>query len=827
MPLRCLRTLVLLSIVLVLSSFVLQAQSALQFVPVNPPCRVVDTRGAQGQFGGPPIPGSQSRSFAIPEGSCNIPTTAAAYAFNVTAVPMGVLHYLTVWPTGQQQPAISTLNSLDGRTKANAAVVPAGTGGAISVYATDQTNVVFDINGYFVPASTSTWAFFPLTPCRIVDTRGSSGTFGGPYLGGGQERDFPLLQGPCTINPSASAYSLNITALPRTGHLGYLTVWPTNPGGPPEVSTLNAQTGTATANAALISGGEQGAISVYPTQDTDLLLDINGYFAPATSAPQPLSLYTLPPCRLLDTRNGNGAFTGMRPVPVLEGPCNVPSAQAYVLNATVIPQNHGLFGYLSLWPDAEGMPVVSTLNARDGYVTSNMAIVPTLNGDIDAYNSSAANLVVDIFSYFAAIGTLTITTNSLPAATVNYPYTMTLGATGGVQPYTWSLSPGSLPQGLSLDPASGIISGTPTMAGDNPFGIQVTDSESPAQATATNLDIYVNSTIQQLSILTTSLPSGSQNVGYNTTLAVTGGITPYSWSIVSGNLPQGLQLNSGTGAITGTPTGAGVSNFTVQVSDGESPPTTANKALSITISPAVPLSITTTTLPAGTAGTAYSAPLTAVGGVYPYTWSVISGTLPNGLSLNPNTGTINGVPTAAGTSPFTVQVADSETPAVSTTAQLSIVINPGSGGNLGLLSGNYAFYLNGFNSSGSWTLAGSFISNGNGVVTSGMIDYNSVTGRPINSAVSGNYSISTTGLNVITLQGQSWGPMTFAFVLDSAGNGRLIEYDDTTGQAAAAQERCGRQTRVPLHSTPSTVTGSWARPAPTTQAVTFRLGNSQ
>lgn len=322
------------------------------------------------------------------------------------------------------------------------------------------------------------------------------------------------------------------------------------------------------------------------------------------------------------------------------------------------------------------------------------------------------------------------------------------------------------------------------MAGDNPFGIQVTDSESPAQATATNLDIYVNSTIQQLSIVTTALPSGSQNVGYNTTLAVTGGITPYGWSIVSGNLPHGLQLNSGTGAISGTPTGAGVSNFTVQVSDGESPPTTANKALSITISPAVPLSITTTTLPAGTAGTAYSAPLTAVGGVYPYTWSVTAGTLPNGLNLNPSTGTINGVPTVAGTSPFTVQVADSETPAVTATAQLSIVINPGGGGNLGLLSGNYAFYVNGFNASGAWALAGSFISNGNGVITSGMIDYNPLGGQPINTAVSGNYSISTTGLNLITLQGQSWGPMTFAFVLDSTGNGRIIEYDDTTGQGS-------------------------------------------
>jgi hypothetical protein len=567
--------------------------------------------------------------------------------------------------------------------------------------------------------------------------------------------------------------------------LGYLTVWPTAPGNPPTVSTLNAPTGTATANAALIPGGEQGAISVYATQDTDLLIDINGYFALSTADPQQaLSLYTLPPCRVLDTRQGNGSFVGTLPVAVLQSPCNVPSAQAYVLNATVIPKNHGYYGYLSLWPDAEGQPVVSTLNARDGYVTSNMAIVPTLNGDVDAYGSHPGDLVLDIFSYFAPIMPLTITTTSLPSATVNYNYSTTVGASGGVMPYTWSLSSGALPQGLNLDPASGVISGTPTMSGDSSFNVQVTDAELPAMASVRVLDIDVSSSIQQLSVVNASLPAGTQNAGYNTMLAATGGITPYTWSISTGSLPAGLQLNTSTGAIIGTPAGAGVSNFTVQVLDSEGPPVTASKALSITITPAVPLSITTTSLPAGTAGTAYSAPITAIGGVYPYTWSVISGTLPGGLNLNPSTGAISGMPTYAGTSPFTVQVADSETPTVSATAQLSIVINPSGGGNLGLLSGNYAFYLNGFTSAGAWTLAGSFISNGNGVITSGMIDYNSITGQPINTTVSGNYSISTNGLNLITLQGQSWGPVTFSFVLDSSGNGRLIEYDDTTGRGS-------------------------------------------
>ncbi|MFI5118138.1 MAG: hypothetical protein ACHP8B_15710, partial [Terriglobales bacterium] len=126
----------------------------------------------------------------------------------------------------------------------------------------------------------------------------------------------------------------------------------------------------------------------------------------------------------------------------------------------------------------------------------------------------------------------------------------------------------------------------------------------------------------------------------------------------------------------------------------------------------------------------------------------------------------------------------SETPPVTASAPLSIVISPGGGGNPGALSGNYAFYLNGFTSSGAWTLAGSFISDGNSHITSGVVDGNSVTGQPFNATVSGTYWIAANGLNTITIQGQSFGPATFAFVLDSSANGRIIRYDDTTGQGS-------------------------------------------
>ncbi len=460
---------------------------------------LADTRLPNGPFGGPAIPGKTSRDFAIPNSACNIPHSAAAYSLNITVVPQGRLDYLTAWPAGQAQPLVSTLNSPNGQTKANAAIIPAGSDAAISIYVTDTTNVVLDINGYFVSASSSTLAFFPLTPCRVADTRGPDGPLGGPSLNGGQQWDFPLLASSCAIPYVAQAYSLNFTVVPK-GPLGYLTVWPA--GQPqPLVSTLNAPTGATTANAAIAVGGLSGAISVYPTGDTDLVIDIDGYFAPTDSGPGPLSLYTLAPCRLLDTRNAAGAFTGTIAVDVTGSPCKVPDAQAYVLNATVVPE--GPLDYLTLWPNQEGQPYVSTVNAWDGATNANMAMVATLNSSINAFASDPTDVVLDIFSYFAAITPLNVITSSLPAGTIDTSYSASLRATGGITPYSWSIAIGSLPAGLNLNSSTGAITGTPTGAGTWVFTVQVADSEEPPATATAQLSITIAP--RTLSITTTSL----------------------------------------------------------------------------------------------------------------------------------------------------------------------------------------------------------------------------------------------------------------------------------------------------------------------------------
>ena len=360
----------------------------IQFTPVTP-CRLVDTRQT-----GDPIQGGTSQNYTLPQlGGCGIPASAAAYSLNVTVVPITTLGYLTIWPAGEAQPTTSLLNSPDGRIKANAAIVPAGTSGAVSVFVTDTTNVILDIDGYFTTPGSGTYQFYPLTPCRIVDTRSGDGGM----LQAGVERDYSIA-GNCGIPSSATAYSFNVTVLPAAGGLDYLTVWPQGES-QPVVSTLNDNTGTVVANAAIVPAGSLNATAFYAhSNSTNLLVDVNGYFAaPGTGG---FSMYPVAPCRVLDTRQSGGSFVGEKTVNVVGSACAPPSnAAAYIFNATVVPPGPML--YLSLWPDGEQQPVVSTLNAEDGFITSNMAIVPTSNGSIDAYAYALTQLILDISGYFA------------------------------------------------------------------------------------------------------------------------------------------------------------------------------------------------------------------------------------------------------------------------------------------------------------------------------------------------------------------------------------------------------------------------------------------
>lgn len=331
------------------------------------------------------------------------------------------------------------------------------------------------------------------------------------------------------------------------------------------------------------------------------------------------------------------------------------------------------------WSIAAGsLPPGLMLNSATGQVSGTPSQAGTFSFTAQATDSlsaaATANLSIAINPPPNPL-TITTTSSQLPTGTAGVAYPSTnLAASGGTPSYTWTLTSAAstFPAGLTLN-NGGTISGTPTAAGSYNFTVQVKDS---LNATATaNLSITINSA---LAVTTSSLPTGAVATAYPATnLAATGGAPPYAWTLTTGAItfPPGLML-SRLGGISGTPTAAGTFHFTVQVTDSTNATGTAN--LSIIINPAPSLTIMTTALPNGTAGTAY--PLTnlaATGGSPPYTWTLNSAanTFPAGLTLS-SAGQISGTPTATGTYNFTVQAQDSL--GGTATANLSIVINPAS-----------------------------------------------------------------------------------------------------------------------------------------------------
>lgn len=261
---------------------------------------------------------------------------------------------------------------------------------------------------------------------------------------------------------------------------------------------------------------------------------------------------------------------------------------------------------------------------------------------------------------------VSITTTTLPNGAPNVPYSATLVATGGVLTYRWSVAVGNLPPGLTLDAAKGQISGTPTTVGTFPFTIQITDF---IGGTATKA--YTVTIGPLLTITTLSLPGGALLQPYSQTLATTNGTAPFAWTVSSGTLPTGLQLNGVTGVISGTPSSLGTFQFTAQVTDTNS--ATATRSFSITITN--PLVITSGDFSANVL-TSVSQTLTATGGTPPYTWSVFPKTLPAGLQLNTTTGVISGTTSVGGTFPVLFTASDANGLTGTKTINITIILPP-------------------------------------------------------------------------------------------------------------------------------------------------------
>ena len=311
------------------------------------------------------------------------------------------------------------------------------------------------------------------------------------------------------------------------------------------------------------------------------------------------------------------------------------------------------------------------LTAADGTTTHMWKITNQYGADenadttITARFSSGDTTIVERIPIPAAPPI--IKTSNLPSGVVGTAYSQTLSVISA-DPVTWSIDTGSLPAGLTLNTATGAITGTPTTAGPVNFTVMAANGTLPNTTRA--LQIMVNPAPVPPAITTTSLDGGVVGTAYSVTLEATG-TAPITWNIASGNLPAGLNLNTTTGAITGTPTTVETASFTIKASNGVAPDATQALSIAVIAAPVAP-AITTTSLPAGTVGAAYSQTLQATG-TTPITWSATG--LPTGLSISA-AGVISGTPTAAGTFSVVITANNGVSPNGTKTLSLAVAAAP-------------------------------------------------------------------------------------------------------------------------------------------------------
>lgn len=315
------------------------------------------------------------------------------------------------------------------------------------------------------------------------------------------------------------------------------------------------------------------------------------------------------------------------------------------------------------WVATAGLPPGLTINASTGLITGTPTTAGLFNFGVQVSDSKQ----LAARGYVLTINPAPLTITTVPPlfnGIVGTPYAQTFSASGGATPYVWSILSGDTGN-LKLDPGSGTLQGTPQTAGTLTFTIQVADNAGARASSAFSLTI----TPPTLTIVTAAaLPAGTVGVSYSQTFAVVGGTPPYTWSLNSDAIP-GLTFDQNQATLTGTPSAPG--NFTLVLQARDSGGLTTTRSFSLTINAATLTITTPTQLPESILGAQYSYQMTASGGVPPYTWTANG--LPDGLSIDSNTGIIAGSVAAAGTFSFAVRVID--TARLSAVNQFRININ--------------------------------------------------------------------------------------------------------------------------------------------------------
>ncbi len=340
-------------------------------------------------------------------------------------------------------------------------------------------------------------------------------------------------------------------------------------------------------------------------------------------------------------------------------------------------------GPISYSVTAGGLPAGLTLNASTGAIsgtptaggfgTANFAVTATAATS----GSATANYTIVIGAQPVALTPATGT--DLTAGTVGSAYSQTISASGGVGAFTYVVSSGAVPDGLSLNATTGTISGTPTASAFGTANFTVTATAATSGSASATYSIEVGAPPLVMTPANgTALSAGTVGASYpGASISATGGLGSLSFSVTSGALPGGLTIDPASGAITGTPTAAalGTSTFTVTAVAATSGTTSASYTITVGAPPVVLTPAAGTTLTGGMVGSPYSeTSISASGGVGVISYAVTSGALPSGLAIDPATGEISGTPTAAGFGTANFGVTATAATAGSATANYTIVV---------------------------------------------------------------------------------------------------------------------------------------------------------
>ncbi|HEY7625806.1 MAG TPA: hypothetical protein VH761_02015, partial [Ilumatobacteraceae bacterium] len=384
------------------------------YVPVSP-SRVLDTRVALGFARR--VNAGESFSLGLP----GVPAGASAVVLNLTIASSGDGGFVTVYPSGINRPTASSIN-VDGagQTIANLVTVPIGTGGKVDIFSLMATDLVADVQGYYVPAGAATAGrFTPVTPTRLLDTRDAGAVHRGPLAA---NEAFTLnVAGLAGLPADATAAALNVTVTDSKGS-GFWTVFPAG-STRPTASNLNVTGVGATIANQVIARLSGGQATVFSQAGGHLVVDLVGWFTGPSASSSDVGLFVpVTPARLIDTRQiGVSPFKSQTAEVAVAGRAGLPASGvgAVVVNAT-ITQSAGA-GYFTIWPSRTYRPTASSLNATyAGQTIANHVIAPVSTTGFEFYTEAGAHLVADIAGWYTGTETAAV----LPAPV---PFTGTSG----------------------------------------------------------------------------------------------------------------------------------------------------------------------------------------------------------------------------------------------------------------------------------------------------------------------------------------------------------------------------------------------------------------